>query len=265
MGKFVNFCAGASKKKRPHSVDAILINVPEHGSSPNRIEKVKSLRQDVQPTYLMADSGGSQLLGAEKSKWNITHDPDRPLIYNSPKEINIAPNHVFEFASSLKPNIVFALDFPVGKFKTAAEREIEFFKKLPLNLRFAHESARWKRKLCPEIQLFQPIQAYNLRHLDIFLDQTAEVSYDGVGIPIREAKFYEIALFLTRFYQRGINQVHLLGTSSFLKIAMAVFMAHDIFNWMSLDSTTWNKAAVSLRISKSEEPKTDRSAPDCEA
>ena len=243
MGKLVNFCAGAEWKKRPDNVKAILINAPVNGSSKRRIEKAKLLRQDTQPNYLMVDSGGFQLLDAEKKKWKITHDPARPLIYR-PQEINLAAKHVFEFASLLKPDIGFGLDFPVDKFKTAAEREIEFFKKLPLNLRFAHESARWKRKLCPEIQLFQPIQAYNLRHLDIFLDQTAGIPYDGVAIPIREAKFYEIAIFLTSFYQRGISQIHLLGTASFLKIAMVAFMTHDLFNWVSLDSATWVKSAV---------------------
>ena len=180
MGKFVNFCAGAESKKRPDNVKAILINAPVYGSSKRRIEKAKLLRQDAQPNYLMGDSGGFQFLDAEKKKWKITHDPTRPLIYR-PQEINLAPKHVFGFASTLKLDIGFGLDFPVDKFKTAAEREAEFLKKNPLNIRWAYESDRWKRKLCPDIQLFQPIQVYNLRHLDIFLDQTAEISYDGVA------------------------------------------------------------------------------------
>ena len=170
-----------------------------------------------------------------------------------------------EFASTLKADIVIGLDFPVGKFKTAAEREMEFYKKLPLNVRWAHESATWKRILCPEAQLFQPIQAYNLKHLDIFFSRIAGLQYDGVAIPVREAKFHEIALFLTNFYQRGINRVHLLGTASFLKIAMAAFMAHNMFAWVSMDAATWNKVGLPLWFSESQEPEAGRSAPDCEA
>jgi len=244
MEKLINFCAGAEWKKRPENVSAILFNAPEHSSTPHRIEKAKLLCQSAQPTYLMSDSGGYQLLDAEIKKWKITHDPDCPLVYrHNSKEINLAPKHVMEFASLLKSDVVFSLDFPVGKFKTAAEREIEFYKKLPLNVRWAYESATWKMKLCPEAKLFQPIQAYNLKHLDIFFSRIAGLQYGGVGIPVREVKFYEIALFLTSFYQRGIDRVHLLGTASFLKIAIAAFMANNMFEWVSLDSAKWNKAA----------------------
>ena len=244
MGKLVNFCAGAELKKRPDIANSYLINAPEHGSSPRRIEKVTSLRQDVQPKYLMVDSGGFQLLEAEKNGWAITHEPDHPLIYRRPKEINLASKHVVEFASLLEANIIIGLDFPVGKFKTTAEREIEFNKKLTLNVRWAHESATWKRRLCPQAQLFLPIQAYNLRQLDVFFSETAGIPYDGAAMPIREAKFHEIALFLTSFYQCGIKQVHLLGTASFQTIAMAAFMANNLFGWVSLDAATWNKSAV---------------------
>lgn len=243
MGKLVNFCAGAEWKKHPENVNAILINVPEHGSTKRRIEKAKLLRQYAKPKYFMLDSGGYTFLQAEKNKRKITYDPTRPLI-NRPQEINLAPKHTMEIASILKPDIGFGLDFPVGKFKTDAEREAEFCKKIPFNIRWAYESARWKRKLCPEIQLFQPIQAYNPRHIDIFLCQIAGISYDGVAIPVREAKFYEIALFMVIFFQRKIKKVHLLGTASFSKIAMAAFMAHNMFDWISLDAATWNKKAA---------------------
>jgi len=244
MGKLVNSCAGAELKKRPNNVDAILISAPEHGSSKRKIEKARLLQQHAKPMFFMIDSGGSQLLGAEKSKWKITHDPDQSLIYRyNSKEINLAPKHVMEFASSFKPDIVFALDFPFRKLKTAAEREVEYAIKNPLNVRWAYKSARWKQKLCPEAQLFQPIQAYYPEHATAFLSSIAGINYDGVAIPIREAKFHEIAVFLTIFYQHGIEQVHLLGTASFLKIAMAAFMANTMFKWVSLDAATWNKAA----------------------
>ncbi len=64
MGKLVNFVAGAELKKRPHKANAYLINAPEHGSSPHRIEKARQLCQETQPQFLMVDSGGFQLLKA---------------------------------------------------------------------------------------------------------------------------------------------------------------------------------------------------------
>jgi tRNA-guanine family transglycosylase len=243
MGKLVNFCAGAEPKKRPDNATAYLLNVPEYGSTPRRIKKAIKLQQETQPQHLMIDSGGFQLLNAEIKGWKITHDADRELIYKSPKEINLAPKHVMEFATKLSADIVIGLDFPVGKFKTAAEREIEFYKKLPLNVRWAHESDIWKRKLCPKAQLFLPVQGYTNKHIDEFFSRIAGIQYDGVAIPVREAKFHEIALFLDSFYQRGIGRVHLLGTASFQKIAMIAFMAHHMFDWVSLDAASWNKAA----------------------
>ncbi|BBO72613.1 hypothetical protein DSCW_00300 [Desulfosarcina widdelii] len=243
MGKLVNFVAGAELNKRPDKANAYLINVPEHGSTPRRIEKAVSLHQDVQPEYLMVDSGGYQLLTAEKKGWKITHDPDQKLIYKIGKEINLAPKHVMEVASKLGADIVIGLDFPVGKFKTTAERDKEFFKKLPFNVCRAHESATWKRMLCPDALLFLPFQGYITKHIDVFFSQIAGLQYDGMAIPVREIKLHELALFFTRFYQREINRVHLLGTISLLKIAMAAFMARGMFDWVSLDAATWNKAA----------------------
>ncbi len=243
MGKLVNFCAGADKNKRPVQANNYLLNAAEYGSSGRRIEKAKSLVQAAQPQCFMLDSGGYPLLNAEQKGWKITHDQDRPLIYRK-GEINLTPRHVMECASILKPDIVFALDFPVGKFKTDDERGREFSRKLPVNDQWAHESAEWHRRLCPEAKLFQPVQAYRINHLDTFFMCTTNVRFDGVAMPVREAKLHEIALFMTSFVQRGFNQVHLLGTASFLKIAMFAFFAGSLFDWVSLDATSWNSAAI---------------------
>ena len=72
---------------------------------------------------------------------------------------------------------------------------------------------------------------------------TGGLEYDGVSMPIRNLKLHEIALFLVSFYQRGIRQVHLLGTFSFPVIALCAYMARHLFEWVSLDATTWRIAA----------------------
>ena len=42
MGKLVNFCAGADPNKLPaKKIDALLVNVPDHGASQRKIEKAQ--------------------------------------------------------------------------------------------------------------------------------------------------------------------------------------------------------------------------------
>lgn len=62
-------------------------------------------------------------------------------------------------------------------------------------------------------------------------------------MPVRKVKPAELALFLVDFYQRGITRVHLLGTSSFPNIVICAYAAWNLFEWVSLDSTTWRYAA----------------------
>ena len=72
---------------------------------------------------------------------------------------------------------------------------------------------------------------------------TGGLDFDGVSMPIRELKIQDVALFLVSFYQRGISRVHLLGTFSFPVIALCAYMARHLFEWVSLDATTWRFAA----------------------
>ena len=94
MGKLNNFVAGAGLKKRPQKANAYLISAPEHGSSPGLLKKAIALCQEVQPKHLMVDSGGFQLLTAEKKGWKISHNPYRQLTYKFGKEINTLLNLV---------------------------------------------------------------------------------------------------------------------------------------------------------------------------
>lgn len=62
-------------------------------------------------------------------------------------------------------------------------------------------------------------------------------------MPIRNLLLKQIALFLIRYYQLGIKEVHLLGTTRPLIIALAAYMVKHIFRWVSLDSTSWQQGA----------------------
>jgi hypothetical protein len=180
-------------------------------------------------------------MGEEKGK-QMTFDPALPM-KNTAKFLNIAPKGVMQSAAIHQSDIAIGLDFPIRKLKGDAQQQLEFFSKRPLNVKWAYESFAWKNALIPGAQYFQPIQCYNLEHLDIFLNDIAGVSFDGVSMPVRNLKPAELALFLVSFYQQGITRVHLLGTSSFPVIAMSAYMARKLFKYVSLDSTTWRLAA----------------------
>ena len=148
-----------------------------------------------------------------------------------------------EVAAIHQSDIAIGLDWPIRKLKGDVQQQLEFFKKRSLNVQWAYESFAWKNALIPGAQYFQPIQCYNLEHLDIFLNDISEMGFDGVSMPVRNLKPADLALFLVSFYKRGIRRVHLLGTSSFLVIALCAYAAWNMFEWVSLDSTTWRFAA----------------------
>jgi tRNA-guanine family transglycosylase len=242
MGKLISFCAGASIEVMPsQNVRALLLNVLDHGANDRKIRISREMQRMAKPKYVMLDSSGYQLHVAENKGKRITFDSRLPLKH-SKQEINLTPKHVMDAASFIRPDIVVGLDFPIRKVKTNAEKEAEFAKKLDYNVRWAFESvAEWKER-CPEAQFFLPIQCYNLSQLDLFLGKTGGLDFDGVSMPIRELKIQDVALFLVSFYQRGIRQVHLLGTFSFPVIALCAYMARHMFEWVSLDATTWRFA-----------------------
>ena len=243
MGPPVYFCAGASAKILPtSSVEALLTNALDHGSTPRKIHDAQTMCHKANPNRLMADSSGYQILKAEEKGKAITFDPSQPM-KNAAKYLNISPQQVMEAAVPHQPDIVIGLDWPIRKVDGDIQKQLEFYNKLRFNVPWAFESFAWKNALVPHAQYFQPLQCYTLDHLDLFFNEIRGVHFDGVSMPIRTLKPAELALFLVSFYQRGITRVHLLGTSSFPAIAMCAYAAWNMFEWVSLDSTTWRFAA----------------------
>jgi tRNA-guanine family transglycosylase len=243
MGKLVNFCAGADPNKLPaKKLNALLVNVPDHGANERKIKKAQNMFELAHPQYRMLDSGGFQLHEAEKNSKKISFDPKLPAKCTA-REINLTPKHVMEAAAILQPDMVVGLDFPIKKLKDTTARQMEFIKKLEYNVPWAFESVAWHKNLCPQVKLFLPIQCYDLEQLETFFDRIDGLYFDGVSMPIRGLKIWEIALFFVKFYQLGITRVHLLGTSSFFNIALGAYMARHMFDWVSLDATSWRIAA----------------------
>ena len=54
MGKLVNFCAGADPNKLPaQKINALLVNVPDHGANKIKIVKAKKMFEISNPQHFM--------------------------------------------------------------------------------------------------------------------------------------------------------------------------------------------------------------------
>jgi len=243
MGSLIYFNAGADDKNLPTSpIDGILTNTLDHGSTPAKIKAAERMLRKAKARYSMGDSSGYQVLKAEEKGKLITFDPSLQL-KNTAKALNISAQQVMEVNAIHQPNIVIGLDWPIRKLETEIQKHLEFCKKLEFNVPSAFKSFAWKTALIPEAQYFQPLQCYYLDHVDIFLNKIRVVHFDGISMPTRTLGPAELALFLVDFYRRGITRVHLLGTASLSDIVLCVYAAWNLFEWVSLDSTTWRLVA----------------------
>ena len=246
MGELINICAGADKNSLLKStVEALLFNVINHCISPSKIDAAMDMYRLIQPKYLMLDSSGYDVLKAEMASKRLSFNPNLPPKWTS-REMNIAAKHVMESALVFQPympDIVIGLDYPIKELIYVESPEAEFFKKLDYNAPLTIQSAVWWKELCPGVQFFVPIQCYNLHQFDILWRRVGGIDHDGVSMPIRNLGIPEIALFLVKFHQLGIKRVHLLGTSQFFSIALCAYMARHVFEWVSIDASSWRKAA----------------------
>jgi tRNA-guanine family transglycosylase len=243
MGTLIVYCAGTSVDVLPgNSIHALLLNVPNNGNSERAVRESKNLIRVSQAKTTMLDSGGYQLFVAEQEKKEIIYDEKIPPIQEKDL-LNLTPTHVIWAAERIRPDIVVALDFPIGKIKEKEKQEVEFRRKLGFNVDWAIQTAELREKHCPRIKLFLPIQCYNLDHLERYRRLVEGVPFDGYSMPVRNLGVGEIARFLSRFYQLGVRQVHLLGTLKFFTIALSAYAARHFFDWVSLDATTWRLLA----------------------
>ncbi|MFZ4440996.1 MAG: hypothetical protein ACOYOS_21500 [Syntrophales bacterium] len=172
----------------------------------------------------------------------MTFDSEQPMRITK-KYFNIAPCHVVETAIEMKANSMVALDFPIRKIKDPVEREREFRKKLGYNVSWAIETAKLRKELCPNIDLFIPVQAYNLEQFDEFYAKIRGVDFDGFSLPVRNMSMLDIAAFLFKMHTWGIRKVHILGSTSLPVIIVCAYMSKRFFDFVSFDATTWRASA----------------------
>lgn len=243
MGIFVNYCAGVHEGILPSkTVNEILINVPQNATNDNVIRKTLKMLVAARTKDILMDSGGYQLFTNELKGGYSASDPAKPLIYKT-RLMNLAPIHVIQATVLIQPQIVTALDAPVLKLSDPVAQRREFEKKLPINLRWMRETARLRSKYCPNVQLFVPIQCYDLDQFGCIEPTLIDLNYDGLSLPTRNLDPAGISLFLLKFYQMDVPKVHLLSVSNFTGIALATFFARQVFDWCSVDATTWRQEA----------------------
>ena len=236
-------CAGTSSGRLPKAeIEGLLISTASDCKNPKSIQRTKDMIGAAKPKHLMIDSGGFQIFMAEKQEVPMTFDPEQPLKVTK-KSLNLAPGHVIEKAIEMNADSMIALDFPIRKLKDPIAREREFRKKLPYNVRWAIETAELRKKHCPCIRLFIPVQAYNIPQFEEFYEKIKGIDFDGFSLPVRNMSMEDIAMFLLKMHELGITKVHILGSSSLPTITVCAYMTQRFFDWVSFDATTWRKYA----------------------
>ena len=240
MGNFVIFCAGGNLGTlsgiRP---EAILVNTLQNGSTESEIRTTLKLFEEKNPEHTMLDSGGFQLLSKELQGATATHDKSQAMHYSKEK-VNLAAIHVIETAQKLGVEMMTSLDFPIRRESNPYQRYADFNKKLGWNLVGMRETVLLGRKYCPDKQIFVPVQCYDIQQFDDYFAQSLmDLGVNGLSLPANNMGPKGISLFLIRLYQFGIRRVHILGSVSFINLALAAYFARNIFDWVSVDASTW--------------------------
>ena len=243
MGKLINFCAGADLRTYPRNqVEGLLLNVPDNGANETTTLNSHKLIKKLNPRAVILDSGGYQLLKAEEQGKQIICNPSSPFL-RTKEVINLSPEHVIQAAEAIKPDILIGPDFPIRKLTDVREQQMEFDRKLSLNVEWAQKISWLRRKHSPSTKLFMPVQCYTVEQFDQFMDLIKGTIFEGLSMPARNLDLQGIVDFLLRFHELGLRRIHLLGVSSFFVFALCAYMARNLFDWVSMDSTTWRISA----------------------
>jgi len=268
MGEFVNFCAGAANNFHPKiDIKGLLISAAFEGKNESSIKRALKMVKKINAPYLILDSGGFQI-----NQHEVAGTLGSSGILNW-----LTPRHVMNVASKVKPKIIMGLDFPIKKETEYQKQNAEIDKKIMINLKWSRECITLRPQLCPDSQLFIPLQCYNTKQLKFFLQNLGTKGYDGVSFPTRNSSIISTISNILAIYNMGIRKIHILGTSTLLNIALAAFMARNYFEWVSIDSTGWRQHGqygkyfhpkklyqVQIKQGKKDYPKMDCQCPWCQ-
>lgn len=244
-GTFINYFAGISgvgdiPDKR---MEAMLVNVPHKIQYSTSVKNMREVIKDTGAKQVMVDSGGYTIFNTYQKNGSITLDGLNVRIIGRRENMVISSQKIIEAALSVQAHIVIGLDYPIVKTKDPIMQEEEFRKKAAINLLWMKEISELRSIHCPHIELYLPIQCYNLEQFADLENELMMLNFDGIALPVRNMNPIQISRFLMRIHELGINKVHLLGTSSFTNMALATYFARNVFERCSIDSTTWRNGA----------------------
>lgn len=206
-------------------------------------QDVDQLREATQRSNVapFCDSGGLQLVNFEKN-------PDKSCmvvvgvgIKKQSKLTVIDPIDVCRCYGKLNVRFGFTLDHPLPKVPGPDDYD----KRLKNSYRWASIMFDVRRDLCPDTQLFIPLQFTTKAQLHEYFDRMAPLRPDGYAFPARGrwcfSKAITLACTICYLHSKKVRTIHLLGSSRReIIIIAAAAIGLRMFKQISFDSQTWN-------------------------
>jgi hypothetical protein len=153
----------------------------------------------------------------------------------------IDPIDVCRCYGKLNIKFGFTLDHPMSYVPGPDE----YGKKLRNSYRWAKIMFKERQDLCPDTQLFIPLQFTTKAQLYQYFERMEPLHPDGYAFPGRgrwcSAKAITIACTLCYLHSKKVEKVHLLGSSRReIIIIAAAAIGLRMFKQLSFDSRTWN-------------------------
>lgn len=237
-GILINSCSGAGIDSLPSSsLTSLLYNVPGAIESEKTIRETKELIEASNAKIIIQDSGGFQVYVRRRDGQPCVYVEDEAVYYKN--ALNLTPKNVIKSAEIFHPHIMMSIDNPIPEEKDPAKRHLVFLEHHGFNVRLTKEIAHLKKERGVASELFVPVQAYTLEECDMFLEDLGDTEYDGLSLPKRNHDPIEMAVFFLKFYHAGVRKAHLLGSTTFSRVAILAYFAHHFMDFISMDTTTW--------------------------
>jgi len=248
MGEFINVSSGLNLQNMPRTdrIQALLLNGPAVGESEQSILNASVLVDETNADYFYLDSGGYEIFKAIESGRGIHFDRSNPRVYIE-GVLNITPRHLYEIAKRLFPSVFISLDYPIPNCENVGRQELNYMLTMGFNIKCAREMAyyieRYRNETGESAKFYIALQCYNLTQINDYLRNLENINYEGISIPKRVHTPTSLALFMFHIYRKFRNaklpDIHLLGSTSFEYLAILAYYARNIFDYVSVDATSW--------------------------
>lgn len=231
MGDCFYVPAGVNRINRPLKKDLPMLGSAATLMGKTKYDEFKELANSSYSSSILIDSGGYKIGQLEK---NGALESSK-ILYSLTNEL------VMCIAGEVGADIVVGLDYPLRGYDRDAERNMEFQKKMPINQILARDAIKKHRQICPDIELYLAVQAYNPEQFRFVVDNL-DPEYDGLAFPVCNYQPIKLIENLFLLIARGVRKVHFLGSSTPVVAMIATFFS-KYFVRITYDSTTWMQHA----------------------